>query len=173
MASLSTSLKSFVVTELACFASPSAVRDALEKRGVSVTLDQIVYYDPTTRSKKKPAKKWVELFHETREDYRRGAAAVAIANQRWRLEQMQAIHDATQNPKLRLETMERAAKEVGGGYTNTHKHRLTGKDDDTPIRSETEARVVVLPDNGRGDRAPGARAASGRQLNGDREPKDG
>lgn len=169
MASLSDKLKAFVVIELACFARPSEIREQLEKRGVSVGLDQVMYYDPTTRAQKKPAEKWVALFKQARADYLASELAVAIANRRWRLDQLQRIHDATKSPKLQMEAMERAAKEVGDGYTNTQKLRHTGKDDDTPI--QTQARVVVgLPDNGRGDRAPGALSPAGGASAGGRTP---
>ena len=160
MATLTDRLKRFVVQELACYASPSAVRDALDARGVSVGLDQVTYYDPTTRAQKRPAKKWVELFHATRADYLADEIAVAIANKRWRLEQLQAIYEKANSPRAKLDALERAAKEAGGAYSNTHKLRHTGKDDDTPIQSES-SQVVVLPDNGRGDRPAGALSAGG------------
>ena len=144
--------------ELACFASPSAVRDAVEQRwGLRLDLSQVTYYDPTTRGQKKPAQKWVDLFEATRADYLAAEIGVAIANRRWRLDQLQAMYDNANNPRLKLDALERAAKEVGDAYSNTRTHRLTGKDDDTPIQSH--AQVFVLPDNGRGDRPPGGAAA--------------
>lgn len=156
MASLSDKLKAFVVIELACFAKPTEVVAQLETRGLTVGVDQVMYYDPTSRRQKKPAKKWVELFERSREDYLASEIRVAIANRRWRLEQLQRIHDDARSPVLQMDALEKAAKEVGDAYTNTHRLRHTGKNDDTPIQSESKHQVVVLPDNGRGDRPAGA-----------------
>ena len=129
MASLTDPLKAFVVKELACYASPSAVRDSLEARGVSVTLDQVVYYDPTTKAKKKPAQKWIDLFGETRRRYNTELDEVAIASRRWRLDQLATIVRETRSPKLKMEAMEQAAKEVGDVYTNRRHVAHSGRID--------------------------------------------
>lgn len=129
MASLSDKHKAFLVKELACYATPSEVRDALEKEGVRVTLDQVVYYDPTTKAKKKPAQKWADLFRETRAEYNRQLDDVAIASRRWRLEQLWKIVRDTRSPKLRMEAMEQAAKEVGDVYTNRRHLAHSGRID--------------------------------------------
>ena len=160
MASLSDKLKAFVVIELACFAKPAEIVADLEKRGLTAGVDQVMYYDPTSRRQKKPAKRWSDLFYEARADYLGAEMSVAIASRRWRLEQLQRIHDDARSPVLQMDALEKAAKEVGDAYTNTHRLRHTGKDDETPI--QTEAAVLVqMPDNGRGDRAPGALSAGG------------
>lgn len=162
MASLSDTHKRFIVLELACYVSPSAVRAALEERfRVRVALDQVVYYDPTTRALKKPASKWVDLFEATRKAYVADEMAVAIAQRRWRLEQIQRIHDDAKSPSVKLDALERAAKETGDAYTNTHRLRHTGKTDDAPIKTTAEVVVFEIPDNGRGDRALGPAPLAG------------
>lgn len=100
------------------------------------------------------AKALRELFDETRERFKRETEDIAIANKSFRLRQLDRIARDTRSPKLQMEAMEQAAKEVGDAFTNTQKLRHTGKDDDSPI--QTQRVVVTLPDNGRGDRAPGA-----------------
>jgi len=161
MARLTDLQKAHVVTALAAFHSPAEVRDELnEIFGIEAKLDHIMYYDPGTANGAKLAEKWRALFHETRERTQREVETIPIANKAFRLRRLQKIFDATKSPRLQMECLERAAKEVGDAYTNTHRHRLTGKDDETPIRTES-AVIITMPDNGRGDRALGAFAPSG------------
>lgn len=150
MATLKNKHKTFIVIRLACFESPEEVQDAFGRRyGFKPSPSQISYYNPSNiESSKKLGEQWKKLFKETRERYGREISEVPISNQRYRLEKLQnnlLRLEKMKNYKAANETIEQAAKEVGGAFTN--KTELTGKDGG-PI--ETDSNVVFyLPDNGR------------------------
>lgn len=151
MATLSERQQFFVVASLACFRRPSQVAEALKDRfGVDASLQQIEYYDPTkAHSKQGLAAKWRTLFWETRKRYTEGAAEVAAAHQRYRLERIQRLLDdptLRKNPKLVLDALEQAAKERGGMFVN---HRLGAADrapDPDTIAEEIRNAVLDMDD---------------------------
>jgi len=113
--------KVYVVQALACYERQTDVRRGVkEKFGIEVPLEQIAYYDPTSATGGEPAQKWQELFAETREAYRKGTQEVAIAQKRWRLEQLEDDFRKlrTSDPEAAAALLEQAAKETGGKYTN-------------------------------------------------------
>lgn len=146
--------QAFIVTSLACFRTPTQVSDALRERyGVDFPRQRVEHYDPTKRraQRGKLAKKWVALFWETRKTWANSTRdEVAIANERYQLEQLQELyeHAPDRNVKLRLELLIEAAKMTGGIYTNRRQHELSGPAG-API--PTQLTVTFLPTRADGD----------------------
>lgn len=123
MARLNDKHKALLVQALATFSTPSDARDELNKMfGVEASLDQVVFYDPTTANGVRLGQKWKDLFHETRERFKTEVGDIAIASKAYRLRQLDRIVRGTKSPKLQMEAMEQAAKEVGDVYTNRRVH---------------------------------------------------
>ena len=106
------------------------VREALKDEfDVEASINQIAYYNPRSASGGEPAQKWQTLFDETREAYRSKTQDVAIAQKRWRLDQLEAgfrrLREA--DPEAAAALLEQAAKETGGKYTNEQKHEHSGE----------------------------------------------
>jgi len=129
MAKLKEAQKQFIVQELACFRTPTQVAEAVKDEfNIDVERTQIQFYDPTKRPfNKKLPKKWKTIFEATRKEYVEQAAAVPVANKVYRLEIIQRVLNRLEEAKLKnnqaiLQTLEQAAKEVGGLYTNKREH---------------------------------------------------
>lgn len=89
---------------------------------MSVSSDQVVYYNPnSSRGSDRLARKWKDLFHETREKFLSETRDIAIANKAYRLRRLQEMADKARragNLPLAAEFMEQAAKDVGEYFTN-------------------------------------------------------
>jgi hypothetical protein len=122
MAELSDEVKQFIVQALACFDTPQTVSEAVAQEfGLTVPRMQVAKYDPTKVAGKNLSKKWRELFESTREEWRKGATEVPIANRVFRLrvlERLAAKAERSKNAGLALQILEQAAKEVGDMYVN-------------------------------------------------------
>ena len=130
MATLTDDVKAFIVQALACYDAPSRVADAVkEEFGLSVTRQQCEGYDPTKKSAHGLAKKWRDLFEETRQQFLNETARIPIANQAYRLrvlDRMAAKAEKQGNLAMVSQLVEQAAKEVGGLMTNKVKVEKTG-----------------------------------------------
>ena len=134
---LSREHKTFVVSHLACYDTPSEVRTAfLERFGKEISLSQLAYYDPSNaQSGRELAQEWKDLFAEVRADFISDTGGIAIAQKAYRLRRLDRIaREAHQmrNYRLEMEVLEQAAKEVGDTFTN--RRELTGKNG-TPLQS--------------------------------------
>lgn len=123
MATLTKAQKSFIVTALARFHSPSEVVELVKQDfGFQISRQQVDYYNPTTASSKGHlASRWAELFEIVRERYVRSLEQVAIAHERYRLEQLQRIVEDRMrrgDHVTAMKALEQAAKERGNAYTN-------------------------------------------------------
>lgn len=122
MAQLDDRIRGFLVQALACFDTPTqAVAAVKEEFGVSLTRQQAQAYDPTKHAGRTLAKKWVALFHETRKRFLEDASSIPIAQQTYRLRQLQRMAETAitkGNAPLAAQLLEQAAKEVGGAFTN-------------------------------------------------------
>ena len=133
MSTLSDDVKAFIVKELACFETPSAVAIAVKEQfGLQIDRRQVHNYDP--EATKPPAQRWREMHAATRKRFLEEIAEIPIANRSFRLKQLdrmarQAVGKG--NLKLAAELLEQAAKECGDAYSN--KVRLSGADGG-PIR---------------------------------------
>jgi hypothetical protein len=86
---------------------------------------------PTSKNGAAQSEELKALFHETREKFLKELDSIPIANKAVRLrrlDRMAALAEERGNLVLAADLGERAAKEIGGAYTNKHQHELTGKD---------------------------------------------
>ncbi|MDQ7251021.1 DUF2280 domain-containing protein [Dongia sedimenti] len=135
MSKLSDDIRAFIVKELACFETPSAIALVVKERfGVEIDRRQVYGYDPDAA--RPPAARWLELHAATRKRFLEEVGSIPIANKSYRLQQLDRLtRNAIDrgNAKLAAELMEQAAKECGDAYSN--KVRLTGADGG-PVRHE-------------------------------------
>lgn len=140
MAALSAEVKAFIVQSLACFESPSKIIDLVkEEFNLTVSRQQVSAYDPANAMAKSLSKKWIDLFHTTRERFQSEISDIPIANKAYRLrvlDRMATNAEKMKNLGMTAQLLEQAAKEVGDAYTNRLKVESTGKDGG-PIRTET------------------------------------
>lgn len=122
MAKLNEAVQRFIVQALACYDTPTQAADAVkEEFGIEITRQQAASYDPTKVMGRTLAKKWRDLFHETRERFRKEVAEIPIADQAYRLRQLQRMTQEAMRRKnivLAASLLEQAAKEQGGMFTN-------------------------------------------------------
>jgi len=127
MARLEEAHKTYVVQQLACFRSPSEVCDLVkEEFGIEIDRQQVRNYNPL---QVEVAAKWQALFDATRKKFLETQAEIGIAQQSYRLQELQEWYwwaKRKKNAGLAREILEQAAKESGGGFTN--RRELTGKD---------------------------------------------
>lgn len=125
MATLSDKVKAFIVQGLATYQSPTQVSELVKNEfGIEVSRQQVATYDPTKHTGQNCAKKWKELFFETRKQYQTDYSHVAISTKTYRLEMLQAMIEKafkSGNMVLTADLLEQAANEVGGKYTNQSK----------------------------------------------------
>jgi hypothetical protein len=147
--------KRFLVQRLACFDTPTVAAKAFkEEYGVELKRNRVSYYDPTTKMGAALAEDFKKLFFETRKQFLEDLESIPIANKAVRLrrlDRMAATAEERGNLVLAADLGERAAKEVGGAYTNKHQLEHTGKDGkDLPANAPAQVTIFQLPDNGRG-----------------------
>ncbi|WP_405423509.1 DUF2280 domain-containing protein [Pantoea stewartii] len=139
MATLKGEFKAFIVQSLACFDTPSMVVESVKKEfGISITRQQVESHDPTKSNGKGLAKKWVDMFNDTRNRFQTEIADIPIANKAYRLRTLDRMATRTETMKnfaLTAQLIEQAAKEVGDAYTNRLKVESTGANGG-PIKTE-------------------------------------
>lgn len=148
MAALTRDHKVLIVTELACFATPTEIQTTLRERfKVEASLQQIQYYDPgTAQGARELAAEWKDLFQQTRETFIQNEASIACTHRAYRLRRIQRMLDDprhSKNAKLVMSLLELAAKETGGSLTN--RRELTGKDGG-PIETKGTLDLTQLSD---------------------------
>lgn len=130
MAALKPDVKAFIIQSLACYDTPSQVVEAVQKEfGIKITRQQAESHDPTKASGKTLAKKWIEMFHATRERFLTETSDIPIANKAYRLralDRMMTKAESMRNMALAASLMEQAAKECGDAYTNKQKVEHSG-----------------------------------------------
>lgn len=122
MATLSDAAKRFIVQALACYDTPTQVAEAVkEEFGLDVHRAQVAQYDPTKQAGRTLAKKWRDLFDDTRKRFREEAAEIPIAQRAFRLRAMHRMLEKAErmrNLPLALQVLEQAAKETGDMHVN-------------------------------------------------------
>jgi hypothetical protein len=120
-------IKVMIVTQLACFTAPAAVRDMVEKEyGFAPPLTTVLYYDVTTAGSQ-VAPRWRKLFEKTRETYLAEVSRVPIMHKAYRMWQLQKLLEKEwerSNLVAVLAVLKQAAEEEGGVFTN--RRELTG-----------------------------------------------
>lgn len=154
MATLKEPVKIFIVQSLACRDTPQEVVE-LVKQEFKISIDrvQVASYDPTKAAGKNLSKKFVELFHETREKFDAGLIDIPIAQKYYRLKQYQKhLEKNARNTVMSLSILKQAAQDLGGQFTN--RQEITGKDgkaietinQNVSTESYLKAREQVLDD---------------------------
>ena len=142
MAVLQREVKAFIVQALACFDTPSQVAEAVQKEfGLTITRQQVESHDPTKTSGKCLAKRWVTLFHDTRQRFRDDTADIPIANRAFRLRalgRMAERAESVKNLALAAQLMEQAAKECGDIYVNRARKEEAGGEPLIPTRIQVD-----------------------------------
>jgi hypothetical protein len=130
MATLSEAAKRFIVQALACYDTPTQVAEAVkEEFGIDVPRNQVGQYDPTKVAGRTLAKKWRELFDDTRKRFREETEDIPIAQRAYRLRALSRIAakaESMRNLPLTLQVLEQAAKETGDAYVNRREAQPTG-----------------------------------------------
>lgn len=157
--------KTYVVTSLAAFDTPSTVASNVKAEfNLAVTKQAIEAYDPNKRAGRNLAPKWRKLFEEAREAFLRGTAEIGVSHKAVRLrmlDRMAGLAEARGNYVLAAALLEQAAKEMGEAYTNRHKLELAGKDGgpietkDVTAREIIERRIAELAARGAAQGDPG------------------
>lgn len=128
MAKLNEAVQCFIVQALACYDTPTQVADAVkEEFGLELTRQQTSNYDASKTTGRTMAKKWKDLFWDTRKKFREEIAEIPIADQAFRLRQLHRMLSEAMKRKnvvLASQILEQAAKEAGGMFTN--KRELSG-----------------------------------------------
>lgn len=147
MAKLNEAVQRFIVQALACYDTPTQTAESVkEEFGIEVPRNQIAQYDPTKVSGRQLSKKWRDLFADTRERFRKEVSEIPIADQAYRLRQLQRMtQDALKrkNIVLAASLLEQAAKDTGGMFTN--KRELSGPNGG-PIPMTPTTIELVAPD---------------------------
>lgn len=145
MAELTDQQKEEIVLLLARFRGPAEVKVAMQtEHGLDLPLQQIVQYDPS-RPAYTAGEKWRPIFDAARKMYLEEVAAVPIANQGFRLNELNELYQRAKkagNLKLAAELAEQAAKEVGGVLTNARE--LNIKDGRRPRDMTPEDRTAAI-----------------------------
>lgn len=124
MAKLNENIKVFIVQQFAMYQSPSEIVAIVKEIfGIETTRQQIHFYNVEVNDNS--AKKWKKLFVKTREKFLEDASMIAIAHKSVRLNELDTMYkaerrkpDTIQNPRLKLDILEQAAKESGDAFTN-------------------------------------------------------
>src|SRR5690606_13437474 len=131
MAKLSDEVKRFIVQALACYDTPQQVADAVKDEfGLEVPRSQVALYDPTKHAGRNLSEKYRVLFNDTRKTFRKEVAEIPIADQAYRLRQLQRMSQEAMRRKnivLAASLLEQAAKEAGGMFSNYRRLEHTGK----------------------------------------------
>ncbi|WP_440091972.1 DUF2280 domain-containing protein [Pseudomonas syringae] len=145
MAALTPEIKTFIVQALACFDSPSQAAEAVKANfGVTVSRQQVEIHDPTKRSSKGLAKRWVTLFEGTWASFRETMVEVPVANRAYRLRALgRMLEEAERRGHIAqaLKLLEQAAKECGDMYT-VRRTAFTGSAGDMATRIEVDFSLV-------------------------------
>ena len=103
--------------QLACFDTPTEVAKQVKERfDISIERQQVYHYQTENA-----AKEWRDLYAATREAYIKDTAASAIAQQGFRVRELEKLFlraKARGADKLASEFLRQAAEEMGGVYTN-------------------------------------------------------
>jgi hypothetical protein len=167
---LSSEVKVFIVQRLACWDSPSQVVKAVKDEfGLELTRQAIHAYDPTAKAGQRLSAKFKRLFEEARKQFTEQISAIGITHRAVRLktfDRARVYFEQHNNFIGAADMCERAAKELGGFFTNKHQHEMSGriggavqiigsnmtaKEAAALYEREITSTVIMLPDNGRGD----------------------
>lgn len=152
MAKLRREVQLYIVRSLAQFNTPTETAQAVQQEfGIEMTRQKCEAYDPTKRTGQNLSAELKGEFEITRQNFIDNPQHVPLANLTYRLQRMQRVIDgAGKNNILILSTLEQAAKDVGGVFTN--RKEITGKNGETlgvvaapvPLGAYLDAREKVV-----------------------------
>jgi hypothetical protein len=130
MAGIDQEVKAFIVTRLACFDSiPDVVRATKEEFGVTVSRQQVQFYDPTSKAGQRLGAKMKRLFKEQREKFLKRTSSIPIAHKSVRLRTLQRLVTKAEergNSAMVASLLEQAAKEMGGMFVGRTRVEFSG-----------------------------------------------
>lgn len=122
MARLKPEQKLFIVQRLACFDTPTMVAKAVrEEYQVELSRQVVEGYDPTKYAGRNLAKKYKQVFEDTRGTFLEDTSGIAISHKAVRLRTLQRMAEKAEtmgNMVLAKDLLEQAAKEAGDAYSN-------------------------------------------------------
>lgn len=122
MAALTEDIKLFIVQALACHDKPSQVVQMVKDEfKVTVTRQQVESYNCQRAAGKAVGKKWVTIFHKTREDFEAEVSKVPVMLRVVRIRRLERYVDEAEksgNLVLAAALLEQIAREDGGMYEN-------------------------------------------------------
>ncbi|AMW78636.1 hypothetical protein AMD27_06890 [Acinetobacter sp. TGL-Y2] len=141
MAALKEPVKIFIVQSLACFETPQQVADAVEEiYKIKIDRKQCHSYDPSKYAGRNLSKKLKDLFDKTRGDFCKNIFDIPIANQAFRLKEIQKMYeDAGKNKVSKQNLLKLAYQETDA---RTTKQEITGPDGG-PIQNENTTYVTA------------------------------
>lgn len=147
MAELTEPQKHEIVEALAWFRAPSEIIAHFRREyELELTHMQVGGYDPT-RPYYFAGDKWREIFDAKRKAYLEEVAAVPVANQGFRLNELHDMYMAAKKAKnfpLAAQLLEQSAKEVGGVLTNDRNVRIDDRRGPSPREMTPEDRKAAL-----------------------------
>lgn len=120
MAALEDDDKIEIVKRLACFEDIADVMRDFQSRGIDTDHKQIGIYDPT-KSYYAAGEKLRTLFEETRKAYLEDVSAIPIAQQAYRLNELEKLFRLAikaREYEIAADFLAQASKEAGGMFTN-------------------------------------------------------
>lgn len=118
-----------IIQALACFDSISTVSVMIKSDyGLTVSPQAIEAHDPTKRAGRKLAKKWRDLFEQTRDAFIDDTSAIPISHKATRLRSLNRMAELAErkgNMAMVSKLLEQAAKEMGNAFTNKVDHQST------------------------------------------------
>lgn len=132
MANLTNDMQVYIIRCLASYMTPTETAEAVKEEfedeiketGIKITRQQVARYDPYKAAGKDLKKEFVDLFNESRENFKNDLEAIPLANKAYRIATLQSMMFAaikSGNRPLAASFIEQAAKEMGSYYTNTRK----------------------------------------------------
>lgn len=117
MAALKEQVKIFIVQALACMDTPQQVANAVKQEfNIEIDRKQVQLYDPTKAAGKNLSKKYKDLFHKTREDFKKNVYDIPLANKAYRLKELQKIYEDWKNNRLMKQGVIKQVREEMQGY---------------------------------------------------------
>jgi len=115
-------VKVAIIQALACFDSISTVAANIKSEyGLTISPQAIEAHDPTKRAGRKLAKKWRDLFDETRAAFIADTSAIPISHKATRLRSLNRMAELAErkgNMAMASKLLEQAAREMGNAFTN-------------------------------------------------------
>lgn len=138
MASLTQEQKLGIVQRLACYETPSDVRDWLkEEFKIDAPLSQIARYDPFNLAGQSLSPELKAAFAQARQSFNTDRERIAIAQTNWRLKELEGLYREAKKRKavkLAADLLKQGAMDVGGMF-----ERLADKSNDGFVNDLPEA----------------------------------